>query len=96
MIADVLIGLRTRATLADPAVWYEANARCGRDALGWSVANGAFALALVPCRGRLGIDVCAGLALGGSVAGLRCVGARGWWTANRLPAQRARGEWPPT
>jgi hypothetical protein len=28
---NVLYGVRTRATMADPALWYDVNAACGRD-----------------------------------------------------------------
>ena len=90
-----LYGLRTRATLSDPEVWYEANARSGRDTMIWCVATAVLALALAPFQKRLGTDAYAGLCLGASGVGMLLVAVRGWRTANQLLARRERGEWPP-
>lgn len=73
-------GLRVPATLADPTVWYEANARCGRDlqALGGLLLGGAL---LLPWGlGDAGGRILAGVLLGGLVVVL----VRGRLVANRL------------
>lgn len=77
-------GLRTAATLADPAVWYEANARCGRDLqrLGALLLGGA--LVLPWTLGDVGGRVLVALLLGGLVIVL----LRGQWNAHRLLRER--------
>jgi hypothetical protein len=73
-----LYGLRTRETLADEDVWYEANARSGRDLvrLGLGTVAASSALVAVPWRAPEHYAlVCAGLLVVGvvvyAVRGLR-------------------------
>lgn len=91
-------GLRVTATLADPVVWYEANARCARDlqVLGILLVGGAI---LLPWGlGTLGGRLLVALFLGGLVV----VFLRGHLVANRLFVARAEellargGDAPPT
>ena len=90
-----LYGLRTRATLADPEVWYEANMRSGRDAMIWSTGTALLALGLAPFGSRLGVGWYAGICLGASTVGLLVAAAWGADRADRLLALCQRGEWPP-
>jgi uncharacterized membrane protein len=90
-----LYGLRTPATRADPEVWYEANARSGRDLLVWSGVTAALALGTVPLAPRLGVEGYGLLCVAVSTVGALVVAVRGWRTANRLLAQRRSGDWPP-
>jgi uncharacterized membrane protein len=82
-----LYGLRVPATFADEWVWYEANARSGRD---MALFGGLFVLAvlllpLVPgLTPELYTAACAALLTGGVIA---CA-AVGWRRANRLLAER--------
>ena len=87
---NALYGLRTAATLADEAVWYEANAAAGRDlvVLGAVVALAAGGGFLLPGRFEepwaLGM---AGLVGGGAL--VMCV--RGVRLGRRLAAERDGG-----
>ncbi len=81
-------GIRVRATLADPAVWYQANAACGGDLvrLGAVLLAVSVALAFMPGLPDLGyVAICSAVFLAGSS---RAVG-RGI----RI-AQRGRGDAP--
>ncbi|HYW10228.1 MAG TPA: SdpI family protein [Longimicrobium sp.] len=83
-------GLRTRATLADPEVWYEANASSGRDMIrvGAAVVVLALGLALVPgITENQHLIACAAALLGG-VVGVAVVGSR---RAARMLRERSAG-----
>ena len=88
---NYLSGLRVRATLTHPAVWYEANAATGRDLarLGVAVLVGAVVVPWV-----VGRDAALVLAAG-VVAGAVALGVVGRARANRLLAEHAAaGEKP--
>ena len=81
-----LSGLRVRATFADPAVWYAANAATGRDLarLGGAVFVAAFVVPwLVGRHATLVLAV-------GVVVGTVALAAVGTVRANRLLAARER------
>lgn len=78
-----------------PTLWYEANARSGRDLLVWSGVTAALALGMVPLAPRLGVERYALLCVAVSTVGALVVAVRGWRTANQLLAQRRSGDWPP-
>jgi len=74
-------GLRVPATFADEWVWYEANARSGRDLLALGVVSMALALA-IPI---LGFSIAAYLAWAAVLfAGAIATCVLGWLRANRL------------
>ena len=83
-------GLRTRATLADPDVWYEANAISGRDMIRVGVAVVVLApgLALVPgiTEGQH-LIACEAVLIAG-VVGAALVGSR---RATRMLRERGGG-----
>jgi hypothetical protein len=82
-----LYGVRTRATLSDPTVWYEANAQGGRDllALGLVVLAMAGGLLLVPGLSEEAyVFSCVGVLVLGTVG----LAVRGWRTGERLWAER--------
>ena len=82
-------GLRVAATFADEWVWYEANARSGRDffALGIAIMVVTVVLPFVVRIGESAYTLSmAGILLVGTVA----IAIRGWRTANRLLAERRR------
>lgn len=84
-------GLRVPATLADDWVWYEANARSGRDFFALGIAIMVVAVVLpfaVRMREPAYTLAMAGLLLTGTLA--ICV--RGWRMANRLLAERRRDQ----
>ena len=83
-------GLRTRATLADPAVWYEANERSARDMIrvGAAVVAAALGLAAVPGITEVHhLIACEAVLLGG-VVGATVVGTR---RATRMLRERSGG-----
>ncbi|MFO7608638.1 MAG: SdpI family protein [Candidatus Krumholzibacteriia bacterium] len=82
-----LYGLRVPETLADEAVWYEANAVTGRDmvAVGAVTAVAAVGLDLVP---GLGEDQYAVLVAGLLILGSLAMCLRGLRVARRLHAAR--------
>jgi hypothetical protein len=89
-----LYGLRVRTTLSDPAVWYEANARSGRDLLALGVMLILLALALP----WLAVDVehYALLWSAAALIGTLALAWIGWRRANRLHARtRGHREAPP-
>ena len=76
-------GLRVPATFADERVWYEANARAGRDmmALGAMVVLvGLFLPLVVPLRQEAYTGICAAILGVGSLI----LATRGWRAANRM------------
>jgi uncharacterized membrane protein len=87
---NALYGLRVPATFADEWVWYEANARSGRDLMVLGVVQIALALllALVPgiTEDEYGVTNAALIGVGALLCGVI-----GWRRANRLLEQR-RGE----
>ena len=85
-----LYGLRVPATLEDEHVWYEANARFGRDLLGFGVLLVVLAVSLPLVSGLSGDW------FGRTLAAVTVVGAVvlaivGWRRANRLLAERRSG-----
>jgi len=84
---NALYGLRVPATFADEWVWYEANARSGRDLLWLGVILTVLAVGL-PALG-LGITayIVWGLVAG---PGVIAMGIVGWLRANRLLEERRR------
>lgn len=80
-----IYGLRVRATLCDPAVWYEANARSGRDLLWLGLALMLLALALP----WLGVEEerYALLWSAAALTGTLALAGVGWRRANRLSAR---------
>ncbi len=81
-------GLRTPATYADEAVWYEANARSGMDLLlvGLLVLSLALLLPLVPA---LPSSAHGGVLTAALVGGVLLAAVVGWRRAARLLADRA-------
>lgn len=84
-------GLRVPATMADQEVWYEANAKSGRDLLilGLVQLVSALGLPLVPA---LTVEGYAGI--NGALITFGAVGAAllGWRRANRLLAEKRQTE----
>jgi uncharacterized membrane protein len=78
-----LYGLRVPATMADERVWYEANARSGRDfvVLGIATAGLAILLPFVPGVSELAFNAALTFVL---IGGVVMVAAVGWRRANRL------------
>jgi uncharacterized membrane protein len=88
-------GLRVPATCADEHVWYEANARTGRDfvVLGVAMVLLALCLPLVPAVSKLAYDVVlTTLMMGGVIA----VAAVGWIRASRMLRARQAERLGPT
>ena len=83
-------GLRTPATLADEAVWYEANARSGRDLvlLGLFLLSLALLLPVVP---TLPPSAHRGVLTAVLIGGVLLAGLVGWRRADRLLAERRGG-----
>jgi SdpI/YfhL protein family len=76
-------GLRVPATFADERVWYEANARAGRDMMalgGIVVLVGLFLPLLLPLRREAYVAICAAILGLGSLI----LTTRGWRGANRM------------
>src|SRR5437762_14149503 len=84
---NALYGLRVPATFADEWVWYEANARSGRDLLWLGVILTVLAVGLP----ALGLGIAAyivwGLVAG---SGVIATGIAGWLRANRLLEESKR------
>lgn len=87
---NALYGLRVPATLADEWVWYEANARTGRNLL-------RLGLLMIVAPGPLRVltrtsDPSYSLAMAALLlVGVIALAAHGWHTANRLLADRRSG-----
>src|SRR5262249_43263726 len=86
---NALYGLRVPATFADEWVWYEANARSGRDLLALGVVSMSMALFIAIAIPVLGFNILAYLAwavvlLVGAIG----TGILGWLRANRLLKER--------
>src|SRR5207248_7547314 len=82
---NALYGLRVPATFADESVWYEANARSGRDLLCLGLALLVMAIAIPVMR----LSIAAYLAWAMvTLAGVIGAGIVGWLRANRLLKQR--------
>jgi uncharacterized membrane protein len=82
-----LYGLRVPATFADDWVWYEANARTGRDlfCVGLFQITMAILLAVVPgVTDPLNVGINAAILFVGAIV----MAAAGWKRANRLLDQR--------
>ena len=84
---NALYGLRVPATFADEEVWYEANARSGRDMLRLGVALIVLALVLPLTGIALGVYALVWAAV--SVVGALLMAVVGWRRANRLLRSRA-------
>lgn len=84
---NFLYGLRVPATLADEWVWYEANARSGRDLLLVGLTLLALALLLPFVPGVTEETYALGLA-GLLILGVLSSCILGWRRANRLLAER--------
>lgn len=86
-----VVGLRTGDTLADPVVWYAANAAAGRDLFRLGAVISAAAVVLPLVLGRTATPVL----LVGSVVGLLGVAIVGAVRASLLRAQAERDGAPP-
>jgi hypothetical protein len=84
-------GLRVRATLADEAVWYAANAQAGRDGLAVAGALFVLAVAIPAVWPSISVSVYVGVWIAALVVGEVAVAVRGWRSATRLLTVR-RGE----
>jgi hypothetical protein len=86
-----IYGLRVPATFADESVWYEANAKSGRDLLCLGVLLAVLAVTLpgigIGASAYIGWAVIAGI---GAVA----LGIVGWVRANRLLRKRQQANHP--
>ena len=80
------VGLRTSDTLADPAVWYAANAAAGRDLFRVGAATSVAAIVLPIVLGRTAIPVL----LVGVIVALLGVAIVGVLRAESLRARAAR------
>ena len=82
---NALYGLRVPATFADESVWYEANARSGRDLVGLGLLTIALALVLpFFVKDPVYSLLMAGLLFAGAIS----LAVRGWRLANRLLLER--------
>jgi uncharacterized membrane protein len=84
---NALYGLRVPATLADEAVWYEANARSGRDLLVFGFLVVGLAVVL-PLSSELTTDSYALVMTVFLIVGALLTCLVGWRRANRLLAER--------
>ena len=86
---NYLYGVRTRAALSDPAVWYETNVQGGRDlvTVGVLLLVTAGGLLLIP---GLSVDAYVFSCTGVLVLGTLWLAVRGWRTGERLLAKRQR------
>lgn len=85
---DRTVGLRTAATLSDPAVWYAAHAASGRDVTYFGVVLIAAAALLPWFLGRTALPMLLVLVIGGSLLVGGIGAARASWlaaAANRTP-----------
>ena len=87
-----LYGLRVPATFADEWVWYEANARSGRDLLVLGIATMLVPLVLwfLPISESAFAGACVALLLGGTIT----MAVVGWRRANHLLEERRGGRTP--
>jgi uncharacterized membrane protein len=84
---NALYGLRVPATFADESVWYEANARSGRDFLYLGLMLLVMAIAIAVARlGAAAYLAWAVLTL----IGVMAMAITGWLRANRLLKERQR------
>ena len=81
-------GLRISATLNNQTIWYEANARCGRDMIlaGVCIAIVAIAVFLL----RVPMNLAAWINLGFMAVAVIASGLRGFWTARSLARRQTR------
>ncbi len=86
---NYLYGVRTRAALSDPAVWYETNVQGGRDLVTVAILLLVMAggLLLVP---GLSVDAYVFSCTGVLILGTLWLAVRGWRTGKRLLAERQR------
>lgn len=86
---NYLYGVRTRAALSDPAVWYETNVQGGRDLVTVAILLlvTAGGLLLVP---GLSVDAYIFSCTGMLVLGTLWLAVHGWRTGERLLADRRR------
>lgn len=89
---NAAVGLRTSATLADPEIWYTANAATGRDLAYLGILLLAAAGLSPWFPGRVALPVLVVLVVGG----LLTVATVGAARATRLRNSRARRPSPPT
>jgi uncharacterized membrane protein len=84
---NYLYGLRVPATFADEFVWYEANARSGRDLFALGLVELIFALVPVidPTMPLIVYALGNAIFLGAGVVGMAIIG---WLRANRLLKER--------
>jgi len=86
---NAMYGLRVAATFADEWVWYEANARSGRDFFALGIVVMVVAVVL-PFAVRIGESAYALTMAGVLLVGTLATCVRGWRTANRLLEERRR------
>lgn len=79
------------ATFADEWVWYEANARSGRDFLALGIVIAVVAV-LLPFAVAMREPAYGTVMVGVLLAGILAIAVRGVRTANRLLEERRRGE----
>lgn len=86
-----LYGLRCRETLADPVVWYRANAVSGR----WLAALGASLIVLAACLAvvpRISAEAQSLICTAWLLVGVLWLAAASMLLARRIAAERARDE----
>jgi len=88
---NALYGLRLPATFADDWVWYEANAKSGRDILLLGAGEIIAAVALYQIPGLSAVDYAVA---NGSIVGIGTLvmAVVGWWRANSLLEERRRSK----
>ena len=88
---NALYGLRLPATFADDWVWYEANAKSGRDILFLGAGEIIAAVALYQIPGLSAVDYAVA---NGSIVGIGTLvmAVVGWWRANSLLEERRRSK----
>jgi uncharacterized membrane protein len=91
---NALYGLRVPSTFADEWVWYEANARSGRDLVGLGLLVVAVAL-LLPAAPGITPDVYGRVMTGLLVIGALGAAVIGWRRANRLLREQRAGGMAP-
>ena len=79
-------GLRVAATLADESIWYEANARSGRDSIIVGIAIVVVALLLFIAR--VPETIAAWINVAFTLIAVAFMAGNGWRFANRLSRQR--------
>ena len=83
---NYIYGLRVSATLADKLIWYEANARIGRDAIIVGIAIAVLAILLFIARAPETITAWINVAF--LLVAVLGMAFNGWRFANRLSRQR--------